>query len=162
IAEFKVLTDGQQAEFGRAAGSNITIVTKSGTNEFHGNAYLFLRNEWMNANSWINNYNGLARARNRNRTEGFVIGGPIFIPGKLIPSAHLNKYGHELLNFYPLPNRLDVDNTYNYQYQFEPTDRINDRTSRVDYNISDKWKFYARLIQNSRDRLQSAGLNVNN
>jgi len=226
IAEFKVLTDGQQAEFGRAAGSNITIVTKSGTRDFHGNAYLFLRNEWMNANSWINNYNGLPRARNRNRTEGFIIGGPVYIPGKfntkrdklffftnfefqrprpfdnlvsltvptaeerrgdfsrtqengrpvtikdpltgqpflgnVIPSERLNKYGQELLNFYPLPNRLGVDNTYNYQYQFAPTDRINDRTFRVDYNISAKWKFYARLIQNSRDRLQSGGLNVNN
>ncbi len=226
IAEFKVLTDGQQAEFGRAAGSNITIVTKSGTNEFHGSAYLFLRNEWMNANSWINNYNGLARSRNRNRTEGFTLGGPVYIPGKfnkdknklffftnfefqrprpfdnlvsltvptaeerkgdfsktqengrlvtikdpltgqpfpgnVIPAERLNKYGQQLLNFYPLPNRLGVNNTYNYQYQFEPTDSINDRTFRVDYNISDKWRFYARLIQNSRDRLQSGGLNTNN
>jgi len=55
-----------------------------------------------------------------------------------------------------------VNNTYNYQYQFEPTDEINDRTFRVDYNISDRWRFYSRLIQNSRDRLQSAGLNINN
>ena len=226
ISEFKVLTDGQQAEFGRAAGSNITIVTKSGTNEFHGSAYLFLRNEWMNANSWINNYNGLARARNRNRTEGFTLGGPVYIPGKfntrkdklffftnfefqrprpfdnlvsltvptaderrgdfsktqengrpviikdpltgqpfpgnVIPPSRWNKYGQELLNFYPVPNLLGANNTYNYQYQFEPTDNINDRTFRVDYNISDKWRFYARLIQNSRDRFQSGGLNTNN
>ena len=65
-----------------ASQAVISAQTKSGTNEFHGSAYLFLRNESMNANSWINNYNGLARARNRNRTEGFTLGGPVYIPGK--------------------------------------------------------------------------------
>jgi len=82
IAEFKVLTNGQQAEFGRAAGANITIVTKSGTREFHGGTYIFIQNEWMNANSWINNYNNRPRARNRTRVQGFNLGGPVYIPGK--------------------------------------------------------------------------------
>jgi hypothetical protein len=82
IAEFKVLTNGQQAEFGRAAGANITVVTKSGTRDFHGGAYLFLQNEWMNANTWLNNYNNRPRGRNRNRTQGFNVGGPVYIPGK--------------------------------------------------------------------------------
>jgi len=57
-------------------------VTKGGTKDFHGGAYLFLRTSGMNANSWRNNYDGLARARNRNRTQGFQIGGPAYIPGK--------------------------------------------------------------------------------
>ena len=83
IAEFKVLTNGQQAEFGRAAGSNIVMVTKGGTKDFHGGAYMFIKNEWMNANSWTNNYSGLARARARNRTQGFNIGGPAYIPGNM-------------------------------------------------------------------------------
>src|SRR5258706_2435922 len=61
IAEFKVLTNGQQAEFGRASGSNITLVTKGGTRDFHGVGYEFYRNEWLNANTWTNNYNGLSR-----------------------------------------------------------------------------------------------------
>ena len=62
IAEFKVLTNGQQAEFGRASGSNITLVTKGGSRDFHGVGYEFYRNEWLNANTWTNNYNGLSRA----------------------------------------------------------------------------------------------------
>ena len=77
IAEFKVLTNGQQAEFGRAAGANITVVTKSGTKDFHGVGYEFIRNEWMNANTFTNNYSGLARPRNRNSTFGFNLGGPV-------------------------------------------------------------------------------------
>ena len=80
IAEFKVLTDGQQAEFGRAAASNITVVTKSGSQEFHGVGYEFYRNEWLNANTFTNNYAGLARPRNRNSTFGFNVGGPVYIP----------------------------------------------------------------------------------
>ncbi|MCX6633166.1 MAG: carboxypeptidase regulatory-like domain-containing protein, partial [Candidatus Solibacter sp.] len=83
IAEFKVLTNGQQAEFGRAAGSNIIMVTKGGTKDFHGGVYMFIKNEWMNANSWNNNYLGLAKARARNRTQGGQIGGPVYIPGKM-------------------------------------------------------------------------------
>src|SRR5207244_3599176 len=83
IAEFKVLTNGQQAEFGRAAGSNITVVTKSGAKGFHGVGYEFYRNEWLNANTFTNNYAGLARPRNRNSTFGFNLGGPVYIPGKL-------------------------------------------------------------------------------
>jgi hypothetical protein len=81
ISEFKVMTNGQQAEFGRAAGANITIVTKSGTKDFHGTGYVFIQNEWMNANSWINNYNARAKGKSRNSTSGFTAGGPVYIPG---------------------------------------------------------------------------------
>jgi Carboxypeptidase regulatory-like domain/TonB-dependent Receptor Plug Domain len=227
IAEFKVLTNGQQAEFGRAAGSNITIVTKSGSRDFHGVGYEFYRNEWLNANSWTNNYSGLSRARNRNSTFGFNLGGPIYIPGKfnskrdklffftnwefqrprlfdnlvsltvptaaerqgdfsktqqnsklvtildpannkapfpgnIIPQNRWNQYGLELMNVFPVPNRLGVDPGYNYQYQFSGSDSRNDRTVRVDYNISSRFKFFFRWLQNSRDLLQSGGLNVNN
>src|SRR5436309_6676694 len=82
IAEFKVLTNGQQAEFGRASGANITVVTKSGAKEFHGVGYEFYRNEWLNANTFTNNYAGLPRPRNRNSTLGFILGRPVYIPGK--------------------------------------------------------------------------------
>src|SRR5712691_6257476 len=83
IAEIKVLTNGQQAEFGRASGANITLVTKSGAKAFHGGGYEFYRNEWLNANTFTNNYLGLPRPRNRNSTFGFNLGGPVYIPGKL-------------------------------------------------------------------------------
>ena len=57
IAEVKVLTSNYQAEFGKAAGGQIAIVTKSGTNQFHGNVRFFHRNEGMNANNWFANQN---------------------------------------------------------------------------------------------------------
>src|SRR5437016_11052356 len=225
IAEFKVLTNGQQAEFGRASGANITVVTKSGGKEFHGVGYEFYRNEWMNANTFTNNYLGLARPRNRNSTFGFNLGGPVYIPGKLnrskeklffftnwefqrprlfdplvrltvptlderkgdfsksasngrpvnirdpltnapfpgnqIPQNRWNQYGLQLLNVFPAPNVLG-DPGYNYQYQFSGSDRRNDETIRIDYNISDRFKFFFRWLHNRRDLLQSGGLNTNN
>ena len=82
LAEFKVLTNGQQAEFGRAAGANVSVVTKSGGRDFHGSVYYFMRNESLNANSWDNNYYGRPRNMYRYRTQGFTVGGPVFIPSK--------------------------------------------------------------------------------
>ena len=66
------------------------------------------------------------------------------------------------MNVFPLPNRLGVDPTYNYQYQYQGTDSRNDQTIRIDYNISNNWKFYFRPLQNSENLIQSGGLNVNN
>ncbi len=55
IAEFKVLTGTYQAEYGRSAGAQIQLVTKSGTSQFHGSGYLYHRNEGLNANTFLNN-----------------------------------------------------------------------------------------------------------
>jgi len=80
IAEMKVVTNGATADMGTVGSSQIMVVTKSGTKEFHGNAYYFMRREWMNANSWTNNFNGTAIGRDRQNQGGFTLGGPIFIP----------------------------------------------------------------------------------
>jgi len=83
VEEFKVLTGVYQAEYGRAMGAQISVVTKSGTSEFHGSGYWFHRNEGMNANNWKNNRDGLPRNLFRFNDQGGTLGGPILIP-KLI------------------------------------------------------------------------------
>jgi hypothetical protein len=82
VAEVKVLATNYQAEYGKAAGGIINIVTKGGTQQFHGLAYYYVRNEAFNANSFFSNRQGLPRARYRYNTIGTNLGGPIFIPGK--------------------------------------------------------------------------------
>jgi hypothetical protein len=77
IEEVKILTSNYQAEFGKAAGGQIAIVTKGGTNEWHGNGRFFHRNEGMNANDWIANRDGVARPIYRYNYIGYDIGGPI-------------------------------------------------------------------------------------
>lgn len=91
IAEFKVLTSNYQAEYGRSAGGDIKIVTKSGTSEFHGTGFYFHRHEQFNANNFFNKANGRIGDPNtgiernprnffRYNQQGYNIGGPILLP----------------------------------------------------------------------------------
>jgi hypothetical protein len=85
IAEFKVLTSNYQAEYGRAAGAQISAVTRGGARDFHGSFYVFRRHDGMNANTWINNRdststNRINKPRLDQRDIGFTIGGPVYIP----------------------------------------------------------------------------------
>ena len=80
IAELKVSTNSQAAEFGRASGAQIQTVTKSGTKQFHGTGWWFKRGEFMNANDFIRNESGLPRSIYRFMQTGFNIGGPVLLP----------------------------------------------------------------------------------
>ena len=80
IGEVKVIVNGYQAEYAGNGGPVVEVVTKSGTREFHGTGYWFLRNEDFNANDFFNNRNGLKRPQYRYNSEGASIGGPIYIP----------------------------------------------------------------------------------
>jgi hypothetical protein len=77
IQEISVLTNNFTAEYGNRGGISINIVTKSGTNKFHGVGFENLRNEAFNANSWSNNYNGLPRPIYRYNYFGANLGGPV-------------------------------------------------------------------------------------
>ncbi|HUO24344.1 MAG TPA: carboxypeptidase regulatory-like domain-containing protein [Candidatus Aquilonibacter sp.] len=83
IEEVKVLTSNYQAEFGKAAGGQIAITTKSGTNQWHGDGRFFHRNEGLNANEYFNKQNELAGGLPntpplyRYNYVGYQIGGPI-------------------------------------------------------------------------------------
>ncbi len=80
IAEFSVLTTGYSTEYGRASGGIINATTKSGTNQFHGAAYEFLRNSAMDAaNYWDPNPSGtVLKPEFRRNQFGADAGGPIF------------------------------------------------------------------------------------
>ena len=80
IGEIKILTQGYQAEYGRSSGLQITAVTKSGTNQFHGSGYsVFTDSDW-NKNSWVSQKNGDAKSKSSQQTYGYTIGGPVRIP----------------------------------------------------------------------------------
>jgi len=74
IQEFKVQTNAYNAEWGRFASGVINVVTKSGTNQFHGSAFEYLRNTVFNANDWGST---LQRAPFHRNQFGGTIGGPI-------------------------------------------------------------------------------------
>ncbi|HEV2982923.1 MAG TPA: carboxypeptidase regulatory-like domain-containing protein [Vicinamibacterales bacterium] len=81
IAEVKVLVNSYQAEYGKGAGGIINIVTKTGTRDFHGAVYDYVRNDAFNANSFMNNRQGIPKQDYRYNTFGDNIGGPVFLPG---------------------------------------------------------------------------------
>lgn len=111
IAEFKLLTSNYQAEYGRSAGGDIKIVTKSGTNEFHGTGFYFHRHEQFNANSFYNNANGRIGDPNtgiernprnffRYNQQGYNIGGPISLPKKIFGPLGSDKLKEKLFFFW--------------------------------------------------------------
>ncbi len=80
VNEVKVLVSNYQAEYGRMSGSNVQIVTKSGAREFHGEGEYFMRREWLNANNFFNNRNGIPNPVYCYNTITYNIGGPLYIP----------------------------------------------------------------------------------
>jgi hypothetical protein len=77
VQEFRMVNSNFSAEYGRATAFVAQVVTRSGTNRFHGSAYEFLSNDKLNANTFQNNANDLARASLRYNQFGFSAGGPI-------------------------------------------------------------------------------------
>ncbi|MBS1829144.1 MAG: TonB-dependent receptor [Acidobacteria bacterium] len=77
IGEFKVLGANFQAEYGRTAGSVLNVVYKSGTNDYHGTLYEFLRNSKLDANTFYNNLRGVDLASFKRSQYGGTFGGPI-------------------------------------------------------------------------------------
>jgi Carboxypeptidase regulatory-like domain/TonB-dependent Receptor Plug Domain len=77
IQEFKVQTGQYDASYGRNAGANVDVITKGGSNAFHGTIFEYLRNEDLNANDFFFNKNGQPRGILRQNQPGFTLGGPI-------------------------------------------------------------------------------------
>ncbi|HEU0183688.1 MAG TPA: carboxypeptidase regulatory-like domain-containing protein, partial [Blastocatellia bacterium] len=81
LQEFRVITSNATAEYGRSSGAQVALVTKSGTNQLHGNLFYFHRNAALAANEFGNNLNGLDKPALRQHQFGGDIGGPVKIPG---------------------------------------------------------------------------------
>ena len=83
VAEFKVLTNSYAAEYGRATGAQLQVVTKSGSQDFHGSGYWYGRRSDWNANSWTNKRSTpeIPKVKTSRDDGGYTVGGPVFFPG---------------------------------------------------------------------------------
>ncbi|HYP13201.1 MAG TPA: TonB-dependent receptor, partial [Bryobacteraceae bacterium] len=79
IQEFRVATNNS-AEFGRNAGANVNISTKSGSRNLHGTLYEYFRNEKLDANDWFANANNRGKVPFRQNQYGVAVGGPVVLP----------------------------------------------------------------------------------
>jgi len=77
MQEFRIQTSSYAPEFGRTPGGQISIVTRSGTNQFHGTAFDYLRNSVLDASDWFADQQGLPKPEERQNDFGGVLGGPI-------------------------------------------------------------------------------------
>jgi hypothetical protein len=77
VQEFKVKTNSFSAEFGHAAGAVVSATIKSGSNDFHGGLFEFLRNDKLDANNFFTNAAGLPKAAFRQNQFGGLLGGPV-------------------------------------------------------------------------------------
>jgi hypothetical protein len=77
VQEYKVTTNNATAEEGRNSGASISVATRSGTNEWHGTAFYFLRNDKLNANDFFSNAQGNPRHKVKLDQPGFDLSGPI-------------------------------------------------------------------------------------
>jgi hypothetical protein len=77
IREFQVTSTGFEAEFGQSGGGLVNTVTKSGTNQVHGDAYYYILDSATSANDKINQQNGIPKPHDRRQQFGGTVGGPI-------------------------------------------------------------------------------------
>jgi len=80
LQEFRVQGSTYSAEYGRSPGGQFSLITRSGTNHFHGTAYDYLRNNFFDANDWFNDYYGVPTPALRQNDFGATLGGPVWLP----------------------------------------------------------------------------------
>ncbi len=186
MQEFRIQTSTYAPEFGRTPGGQISIVTRSGTNQFHGTAFDYLRNDALDANDWFANFAGLPKPQERQNDFGGTFGGPIVkdktffffsyeglrlrLPQTTLTTvpdvaARQNAVPamQPFLNAYPLPNGADNPATgvaqFNASYSNPAT--LDAYSLRVDHKLSNNWNLFARYSYSPSefvDRGGSAGL----
>jgi hypothetical protein len=80
VEEFKVMSNSYDAQYGRTGGGVVNVSIKSGTNQFHGSGYEFLKRTALNANTFANNSKNAPRQGNALDQYGFTLGGPVWLP----------------------------------------------------------------------------------
>ena len=168
MQEFRIQTSSFAPEFGRTPGGQISIVTRSGTNQFHGTLFDYLRNDVLDANDWFGNHNGLPKPKARQNDFGGVLGGPIvanktffFISyeglrlrqprtqATVVPSldsrATATTGMQPFLNAYPLPNGNDLGSglaEFNASYSLPSS--LDAYSLRVDHVVNSRIAVFAR------------------
>jgi hypothetical protein len=172
MQEYKIQTNSFDAEYGRTPGAQLSIVTRSGTNHFHGTAYEYLRNDVFDANNWFNNHEvpRLARQAEKQNDFGGVVGGPIIrdklffffsyeglrlrVPEtktNIVPSTYARSQANAivapLLNAYPLPDdRTNTPGVWTNPFTatFSNPSTLNASSLRLDYTPTPKLTLFVR------------------
>jgi len=168
LQEFRIQTSSFAPEYGRTPGGQVSVVTKSGTNDFHGTAFEYFRNNALDANNWFVDHAGLEQPELRQNDFGGVLGGPI-LKDKLFFFASYeglrvrqplvaNTYEptlatiqsapsavQPLLNAFPKPNGKDLGNgTAQFVAGYSDPSSLNAGSIRIDYLATKKLTIFGR------------------
>ena len=168
MQKFRIQTSTFAPEFGRSPGAQVSIITRSGTNQFHGTLFEYLRNDVLDARNWFVNHNGLPKPKERQNDFGGVFGGPIlknrtflffsyeglrlrqpsfqttFVPdavARQMASAAVNP----LLAAFPVPNAPDVAaNVAPFSSSFSNPASLDAYSTRIDQVIGSRFSLFGR------------------
>jgi carboxypeptidase family protein len=171
LQEFRIQTSTFAPEFGRTPGAQISIATRSGTNQFHGSAFNYLRNDIFDANNWFNTSvtPALPKSEERQNDFGGTFGGPILADRSFfffsyeglrlrLPQTQLTDVPdvtarqnslsalQPYLNAFPLPNGSDnlETNVAEFNASFSNPARLDASSLRVDHKLSNKLSLFGR------------------
>ena len=182
MQEFRIQTSSFAPEFGRTPGGQVSIVTRSGANAFHGTLFEYFRNDKLDARDWFVNYNGLAKPAERVNDFGGVLGGPILkdrtffffsyeglrlrqpvtqqtaVPdsqSRLQAPAAMQPY----LNAYPIPNGLALGGGLaQFNAGYSNPSSLNAYSIRVDHAVNSKLNLFGRYNYAPSDSSQRGPL----
>jgi hypothetical protein len=171
MEEFRVQTSSFAPEFGRTPGGQISVVTRSGTNKFHGTLFEYFRNDVLDANDWFNGYTNnppLPKAAERQNDFGGVFGGPILedmtffffsyeglrlrLPSTqqtVVPDAASRQQApaamQPYLAAYPVPNGPDLaPGVAEFTSGFSDPSSLDATSIRIDHQVSSRWSLFGR------------------
>jgi hypothetical protein len=172
MEEFRILTSTYAPEFGRTPGAQIQIVTRSGTDGFHGTLFEYFRNNKLDANNWFSDELGLPKAEERQNDFGGVLGGPIVkhhtffffsyeglrlrLPTTAlsdVPSLSTRAAApaalQPFLNSYPLPNgpagSSGDPGLAQFNASYSDPSSLNSYSIRIDHKLTQKVQIFGRF-----------------
>ncbi len=175
MQEFRVQTSSFAPEFGRTPGGQISIVTRSGSNQFHGTAFEDFRNSVLDANDWFSNRDHLPKPEERQNDFGGVFGGPILkdktffffsyeglrlrqpaTQETVVPDATSRQQApattKPYLNAYPIPNGSELGSgTAQFNGSYSNPFSLDAYSIRVDHDINSKFSLFARYNYSPSD-----------
>ena len=181
LEEFRIQTSTFAPEYGRTPGAQISVVTRSGTNAFHGSAFEYFRNDKLDANDWFANAGGLARPELRQNDFGGVLGGPIkkdklfffgsyeglrvrqpHVADTYVPNLATRESApaalQPLLNAFPLPTGPDFGNgTAAFSASYSDPSTLDSYGIRIDYLPSQRVSVFGRYSDTPSDIDQRGG-----
>ena len=182
LEEFRIQTSTFAPEYGRTPGAQVSVVTKSGTNTFHGTAFEYFRNDKLDANDWFANASRLARPELRQNDFGGVLGGPLVknklfffgsyeglrvrqphVANGVVPSLATIQSApavvQPLLAAFPKPTGLDLGNgTAAFSSSYSDPSTLDSYGIRIDYVPGQRVTVFGRYSDAPSSLDQRAGI----